>query len=40
MCEFNKLDSYSGDFEHVMTVDLDHYKNTYTPDVPDESMLN
>lgn len=40
MVELSKLDPYSGDSEHVMTVDLDHYKNTGTPDVSDEDNLD
>lgn len=42
MDEFNKFATYSSDSEHVMTVDLDHYKNicTCTPDVSDEDRLN
>ena len=40
MDELDDLGTYTGDTEHGMWVDFDHYENTGIPDVFDEDNLN
>ncbi len=39
MDEYDDLGTYTGDTEHDMWVDFDHYENTGTPDVFDDDSL-
>lgn len=38
--DFDDLDTYNGDAEHDMWVDVDHHENTGNPDVFDEPYLD
>lgn len=40
MDELDDLGTYTGDTEHGMWVDFDHYENTGNPDVFDEDNLD